>query len=74
MKFFFSIFEWLGRSIITYPVKILVILTTATLLGFGVFGITLLKMEFRPEWMLDPETECEFKTNQNIIIMLGFKG
>ena len=23
-------------------------------------GITRLKMEFRPEWMLDPETECEF--------------
>ena len=41
------------------PVKVTVVITCLTLLSIGVYGMTRLKMEFRPEWMLDPESECE---------------
>lgn len=51
------LFEFLSVKLILVPVKLLVILITSIILGFGLYGLTLLKMEFRPEWMLDPETE-----------------
>ena len=41
------------------PVKVVVLLSCLSLLSVGLYGMTRLKMEFRPEWMLDPESECE---------------
>ena len=40
-------------------VQVSVLAATLSLLVTGLYGLTLLKMEFRPEWMLDPETECQ---------------
>ena len=42
-----------------FPVKVAVLLTCLSLLSMGIYGMTRLKMEFRPEWMLDPEAECK---------------
>ena len=39
--------------------QVSVLAATMSLLVTGLYGLTLLKMEFRPEWMLDPETECQ---------------
>ena len=63
--YIYRLFEFLSVKLILVPVKLLVILITSIILGFGLYGLTLLKMEFRPEWMLDPETECR---NTNIIV------
>ena len=41
------------------PVKVVVLPSCLSLLSVGLYGMTRLKMEFRPEWMLDPESECE---------------
>ena len=30
---------------------------TLLLLGLGVYGLTNLRMEFRPEWLVDPQAE-----------------
>ena len=52
----------------TLPITKTCILTvTSMLLGFGIYGMTLLKMEFRPEWMLDPETECRNTNNSSYL-------
>ena len=51
------LFAWISDKLILWPVKVLVLLTCLSLLSLGVYGITQLKVEFRPEWMLDPESE-----------------
>ena len=51
------LFAWISDKLILLPVKVLVLLTCLSLLSVGVYGITQLKVEFRPEWMLDPESE-----------------
>ena len=51
------LFGWISEKLILWPVKVLVLLTCLSLLALGVFGISQLKVEFRPEWMLDPESE-----------------
>ena len=55
----FRCFEWLSRMIVQLPVKLVVMLLTMIMLVSGILGISRLRMEFRPEWMLDPETECK---------------
>jgi len=52
-----KIFSRIAEALITGPVKIGVIFTTAVLLVIGVYGMAQLKMEFRPEWLLDPSAE-----------------
>ena len=54
-------FSRLARQLVRPPVKAGVMAATLGLLTPGLWGLTNLKMEFRPEWMLDPETECEYK-------------
>ena len=53
------VFGWISEQLMKLPVKVTVVITCLTLLSLGVYGMTRLKMEFRPEWMLDPESECE---------------
>ena len=52
-------FGWISEKLMMVPVKVMVLLTCITLLSVGLYGMTRLKMEFRPEWMLDPESECK---------------
>lgn len=54
-------FSRLARLLVSPLVKAGVMAATLGLLTTGLWGMTSLKMEFRPEWMLDPETECEFR-------------
>ena len=35
----------------------MVVLLTLLLLGLGVYGLNNLRMEFRPEWLVDPQAE-----------------
>ena len=51
------LFTVLAEWLISGPVKLGVIFSTAALLVIGVYGMAQLKMEFRPEWMLDPAAE-----------------
>ena len=53
-------FSRLARLLVSPLVKAGVMAATLGLLTTGLWGVTSLKMEFRPEWMLDPETECEY--------------
>ena len=55
----YRLFGWVSEKLMMFPVKVAVLLTCLSLLSMGVYGMTKLKMEFRPEWMLDPESECE---------------
>ena len=54
-------FSRLARLLVIPLVKAGVMAATLGLLTTGLWGVTSLKMEFRPEWMLDPETECEYR-------------
>ena len=59
-------FSRLARVLVSPLVKAGGMAATLGLLTTGLWGVTSLKMEFRPEWMLDPETECEYKHNTTI--------
>ena len=52
-----KIFRVIAKWLISVPVKIGVMFSTAVLLVIGVYGMAQLKMEFKPEWMLDPAAE-----------------
>ena len=52
-----KLFQGIAKWLISVPVKIGVMFSTAVLLVIGVYGMAQLKMEFRPEWMLDPAAE-----------------
>lgn len=52
-----KIFKVLASKLISVSAKTGVILFTGILLVIGVYGMAHLKMEFRPEWMLDPDAE-----------------
>ena len=54
-------FSRLARLLVSPLVRAGVMAATLGLLTTGLWGVTSLKMEFRPEWMLDPETECEYR-------------
>ena len=54
-----SLFSLMASHLVRPLVKAGVMVVTLGLLITGLWGVTRLKMEFRPEWMLDPETECE---------------
>ena len=55
------LFSLMAGHLVRPLVKAGVMAATLGLLITGLWGVTRLKMEFRPEWMLDPETECEFR-------------
>jgi hypothetical protein len=40
-------------------VKVLVLVVTALLLSCGLYGLISLRMEFRPEWLMDPKSESK---------------
>ena len=51
------LFSGLSRLLVTVPAKILVTLVTLGCLAGGIFGTLHLKMEFKPEWLMDPNSE-----------------
>ena len=53
------LFSGLSRLLVTVPAKILVTLVTLGCLAGGIFGTLHLKMEFKPEWLMDPNSEGE---------------
>ena len=57
----FRFFEKLSNAQTKPPFKVFTLILTSGLLGVGIYGMSLLNVEFRPEWMLDPETECELQ-------------
>ena len=52
-----KMFEVLANQLVKGSVKLLVAILTLLLLIAGVHGITSLKMEFKPEWLMDPAAE-----------------
>merc|ERR1711892_828408 len=52
-----TIFKTYSNLLVTIPFKISTIILTLVLLGVGIFGIIHLRMEFRPEWLMDPDSE-----------------
>ena len=52
-----KLFKGLAETITKGPVKCLVAASTVLLLIIGAFGLKQLKMEFRPEWLMDPGAE-----------------
>ena len=51
-----ALFSWFGKLLTNVYVKATVLLVTATVLGFGLWGNVLLKQEFDPSWFLPPGT------------------
>ena len=54
-----SMFRWVSQTLVMVPVKILVVLVTLTCLAGGIYGTLYLRMEFKPEWLMDPNSEGE---------------
>ena len=53
------LFSGLSRLLVTIPVKIIVTLVTLGCLAGGIYGTLHLRMEFKPEWLMDPNSEGE---------------
>ena len=51
------VFSALSRLLVTAPAKLAVATLTLGLLGGGVFGTLHLDMEFKPEWLMDHNSE-----------------
>ena len=51
------VFSALSRLLVTAPAKLAVAALTLGLLGGGVFGTLHLDMEFKPEWLMDHNSE-----------------
>ena len=51
------VFEHIGKLLARTSVQLLVMLLTLVLLILGAYGTSNLRMEFRPEWLVDPEAE-----------------
>ena len=52
-----KMFEMLANQLVKGSTKLFVALLTLLLLLAGLHGITSLKMEFKPEWLMDPTAE-----------------
>jgi len=52
-----NLFECFSSLLVTTPFKIFTVIFTVALLGVGFFGVINLKMECRPEWFMDPDSE-----------------
>ena len=50
-------FEVFTNQLQSLHTKIAIILITFALFGFGLHGLLHLRMEFRPEWLIDPDSE-----------------
>jgi len=50
-------FEKLSTILMRPAMKVVVLVSTLGILGCGIFGIVNLKMEFKPEWLMDPHSE-----------------
>ena len=57
------LFSGLSRLLVTIPVKIIVTLVTLGCLAGGIYGTLHLRMEFKPEWLMDPNSEGEILCN-----------
>ena len=51
------VFSAVSRLLVTAPAKLAVAALTLGLLGGGVFGTLHLDMEFKPEWLMDHNSE-----------------
>ena len=58
-------FQNFGKILTKKPMKVIIILLTAILTGFGIWGNVLLRQKFDPSWFLPPETYLAqwFKVN-----------
>ena len=71
------VFSALSRLLVTAPAKLAVAALTLGLLGGGVFGTLHLDMEFKPEWLMDhnseggPDCQIEEISHFNVIIGLS---
>ena len=57
------LFSGLSRLMVTVPVKIIVTLVTLGCLAGGIYGTLHLRMEFKPEWLMDPNSEGKIVTS-----------
>ena len=56
------VFGVLGRVLMNRYVKLLVLCSTLAVLSLGVLGLLRLRMEFKPEWLMNPQSESKFLT------------
>ena len=52
-------FRLLARLLVSTPAKVFVVLATMSCLAGGIYGTLHLNMEFKPEWLMDPNSEGE---------------
>ena len=50
-------FRLLAQVLVRTPAKICVVLVTLSCLAGGIYGTLHLNMEFKPEWLMDPNSE-----------------
>ncbi|XP_066915563.1 patched domain-containing protein 3-like [Clytia hemisphaerica] len=63
-RFLNDVLKRFGKIILTIPGKVIVVLLTGTLFGFGLYGILQLDQNFDPDWFL-PRDSDEFLFRQN---------
>ena len=51
------LFSGLSRLLVTIPVKFIVTLVTLGCLAGDIYGTLHLRMKFKPEWLMDPNSE-----------------
>jgi hypothetical protein len=55
----FRVFQRLSSQLVVPWMKVAVVASTLGLLAFGTYGLINLRMEFRPEWLMDPKSESK---------------
>jgi hypothetical protein len=53
------VFQRLSSQLVVPWMKVAVVASTLALLAFGTYGLINLRMEFRPEWLMDPKSESK---------------
>jgi len=71
-----KIFKVYSNFLVSIPFKISTIIVTLGLLGVGIFGIIHLRMEFKPEWLMDPDSEIFgwYRAHKKYFAMDGERG
>ena len=65
MELLGSVFQFYGKILTLFPVKMFVLILTSVILGFSIWGNVLLRQEFDPMWFLPKDSYLSLYMEQN---------